>query len=75
MSNFIKTKLKITGMNCASCAMKIDFDLEDIPGVKNAKTSFAKQLTEVEFDDQKTNVESLLAQVAKTGYTATVKPE
>ena len=38
-----KIKLQIQGMHCSSCAMNIDFDLEDLDGVKSAKTSYAKQ--------------------------------
>lgn len=42
--------LKIVGMHCTSCAMSIDFDLEDIKGVKEASTNYAKQQTVVTFD-------------------------
>ncbi len=65
-----KIKLKINGMHCTSCAMNIDFDLEDLDGIKFAKTSYSKQETEIEFDENKTNSEKILAQVLKTGYKA-----
>lgn len=74
MSNVVK-KLKITGMHCTSCAMNIDFGLEDIPGVKKARTSYAKQETEVEFDEEKAPVKLLLETVKKTGYTAHLSSE
>ena len=51
----IKKKLKIEGMHCASCAMNIDFDLEDLDGVKSSNTNYAKSETEVEFDEDKIN--------------------
>lgn len=57
-------------MHCTSCAMNIDFDLEDLDGIKFAKTSYSKQETEIEFDENKTNSEKILAQVLKTGYKA-----
>lgn len=66
----MKVNLKIEGMHCSSCAMNIDFDLEDLEGVKSAKTNYAKQICEVEFDDKKTNIDSLLGQIKKTGYQA-----
>lgn len=66
----IKKKLKIEGMHCTSCAMNIDFDLEDIDGVKSAKTSYAAQVTEVEFDSEKVNDQVILETIKKTGYNA-----
>lgn len=70
MSTLVKTKLKISGMHCTSCAMNIDFDLEDLDGVTSSKTSYAKGETEVEFDETKVKLEQLLEQIRKTGYTA-----
>lgn len=64
-----KAKLKIGGMHCTSCSMNIDFDLEDLKGVKASKTSYAKQETEVEFDEEKVTLEVILQTIQKTGYT------
>ena len=75
MSNFVKTKLKIEGMHCSSCAMNIDFDLEDLDGVNSAKTSYAKQETEVEFDTEKLVLEKVVEQIKKTGYQANLIPQ
>lgn len=70
MSKIIKKKLKIEGMHCSSCAMNIDFDLEDIDGVKTAKTSYAKEVSEVEFDEDKVKLEAIIKSVEKSGYKA-----
>lgn len=70
MSKFVKKKFKIEGMHCSSCAMNIDFDLEDVDGVKTAKTSYAKQLSEVEYEEDKVGTEDIVKSVAKTGYKA-----
>lgn len=59
-------------MHCTSCAMNIDFDLEDIEGVKKAQTSYAKAETEVEFDEEKTKTTDLISSIKKTGYDANV---
>lgn len=67
-----KIKLKIDGMHCTSCAMNIDFDLEDLSGVKSAKTSYAKQETEIEFDEEKVKEEVLMESIKKTGYQAEI---
>lgn len=64
----IKKKLKIEGMHCTSCAMNIDFDLEDLDGIKSAKTSYAKMETEVEFDENKVKPQKIVEQIKKTGY-------
>lgn len=65
-----KLKFKIEGMHCSSCAMSIDFDLEDLGGVKLAKTDYAKGETEVEFDGEKIGQGQILEQILKTGYQA-----
>lgn len=69
----IKKKLKIMDMHCTSCAMNIDFDLEDLNGVKSSKTNYARQICEVEFDEEKLTVEKIIEQIQKTGYRAYVE--
>lgn len=64
----IKRVFKISGMHCTACALNIDLDLEEIPGVKSSQTNYAKQITEVEFDDSKISPEILKFTIAKTGY-------
>lgn len=66
----MKKKFKITGMHCSSCALTIDMDLEDLEGIKSAKTSYAKMETEVEFDSNKVSDELILETIKKSGYTA-----
>ena len=68
-----KVKLKIIGMHCTSCAFSIDGDLEDyIKGMKSAKTSYAKQECEVEFDEKQVTIEKIIGQIKETGYQAEV---
>ena len=64
--------LKIHDMHCTSCAMNIDGELEDTPGVKSANTSYAKGETRVEFDEEKVTLDKLLEAVSKAGYNAKV---
>lgn len=68
MSTIVKKKLQINGMHCSSCAMNIDFALEDVSGIKFAKTSYAKQEAEVEFDEEKTSVKEIISHIKKVGY-------
>lgn len=75
MTNIVTKKLKIEGMHCTSCAMNIDMDLEDVDGVKNVSTSYAKQECEVEFEEDKANVEIIIQTIQKTGYQAQLKTD
>lgn len=65
-------KFKIEGMHCTSCAINIDFDLEDLAGVKSVKTNYAKQETEVEYDEKKVKPDDIVRTIEKTGYTASL---
>ncbi len=56
---------KVDGMDCTSCAMMIESDLEDA-GIK-AKCSFTKQTLEVE-DDGKMNEAEIKKIVKESGY-------
>jgi len=67
-----KLLLKIDGMHCTSCAMNIDGDLEDTDGVKSASTNYAKQKTEVEFDEGKIDEKKIAEIIKATGYSATI---
>ena len=70
MAKLVKKKFKIEGMYCTACAMNIDFDLEDA-GVKSVKTNYAKQESEIEFDEEKIDLKTIIETVKKTGYQAT----
>ncbi len=60
-------------MHCSSCSMNIDFDLEDLDGIKAAKTSYAKQESEIEFDEEKLDVQKIIETIRKTGYESEIK--
>lgn len=64
----IKKTLKIQGMHCVSCAMNIDFDLEELKGVKSVKTSYAKAECEIEFDEEVLKTDKIIQTIQKTGY-------
>lgn len=72
MNNIVKKKLKIEGMHCTACAMNIDFDLEDLKGVKTARTNYAKQMCEVEYDEKQVSDEDIIKSIKKTGYSASL---
>ncbi len=39
--------LKISGMHCASCALRIDDTLESLPEIEAAHTSYKKNMVEI----------------------------
>jgi copper chaperone CopZ len=61
---------RIHGMHCTSCAMLIDMDLEDLPGVKEARTNYARGLTHVEFNSAQINVDQIVQTIRQSGYSA-----
>ena len=67
-----KIGLNIDGMHCTSCAMNIDGELEDTEGIKVSNTNYAKQETEVEYDEEKVKLDDIVRIIEKTGYTASL---
>lgn len=66
--------LHLAGLHCASCAMAIDLALEDLPGVTEARTSYARATTEVTFDPSRVGREDLIAAIREAGYAAASSP-
>ena len=64
--------LTVGGMTCASCAARIETNLNRIDGVA-ASVNFATEQAKVEFP-QNVAPEDLVATVEATGYTATLDP-
>jgi len=62
-------RLKIGGMHCTSCSMNVDSDLEDLPGVISATTSYAKQISKIEYDKSKVSQKEIEAVITGLGYT------
>lgn len=65
----IKKVYKVSGMHCVSCAMGIEWELED-HGVK-AKCDYAQQKLEVEYEPEKMSEEEIKKTVEKAGYKIT----
>lgn len=60
----------ITGMHCTSCALNIDFDVEELKGVKESKTHYAKSQTTVMFDETIVSEKDIISVIKKLGYEA-----
>lgn len=59
--------LPIDGMTCASCATRIEKNLNKLPGVK-AAVNFANEKAQIEFDPALSAPGDLLHSIEKTGY-------
>ncbi|MBI3386096.1 cation transporter [Candidatus Gottesmanbacteria bacterium] len=62
----IKKTLKLKGMDCPSCAMLIEGELED-RGV-TARCSYAKEMVEVEYDEKKISEADIHRVIRTSGY-------
>lgn len=59
---------QIDGMHCTSCSLNIDGELEETPGVIEAKTSYAKALTTITYDPKKTTEKQLKTVIEALDY-------
>jgi len=63
-----KDSLKISGMSCAACAIRIEKGLNKLEGVKLANVNFAMERATVEYDDKSVNRERFEETIQKLGY-------
>jgi Cu+-exporting ATPase len=63
--------LDLEGMTCASCAMRIEKGLKEVPGVREASVNLATEQAAVSYDPAQTNPEQMVRSVEAVGYKAT----
>jgi Cu+-exporting ATPase len=73
-----KAELKVTGMQCASCALNVERALTAREGVHDARVNLATGTASVDYDPAKTTIADIEQAVADAGYgvlksTATVR--
>jgi copper chaperone CopZ len=69
----VTTTLQTSGMHCQSCAMLIEMNVSDLPGVSSVKADYASGETTVTYDDDLVAVDALVEEIVKAGYGASVK--
>ena len=62
------TTMKIQGMTCNHCVMRVAKALKAVPGVQDAKVELQKAEAVVSFDDTKVSPEKLAVAVGEAGY-------
>lgn len=65
-----KKQYNISGMHCASCALTIESNLNDLKGVKDASVNFATQKATVEYDCNDCDDKKVIQTVKDAGYEA-----
>jgi Cu+-exporting ATPase len=65
-----KKVLKITGMDCASCAAVIEYGLKKQEGINSANVNFATEKLYLDFDPQRVTLDKIKKLVKDSGYGA-----
>jgi copper chaperone len=63
-----KTTLKIQGMTCNHCVMRVAKALKAVPGVQDAQVDLQKGEASVTFDEAKATQEKMSIAVVEAGY-------
>ncbi len=64
----VSKAFRIDGMHCTSCAMTIDWEVEDVTGVREARTSYADSRTTVTFDPALVSDDDIAAAITRAGF-------
>jgi Cu+-exporting ATPase len=62
--------LKLRGMSCASCANNIEEAINSVPGVSNCNVNFGVEQATIQYDRQRTNLETIQAAIDAAGYSS-----
>jgi len=63
-----KTTLKVQGMTCNHCVMRVAKALKAIPGVQDAQVDLQKAEAAVTYDETKVDTAKLSSAVVDAGY-------
>ncbi|MGZ7069649.1 MAG: heavy metal translocating P-type ATPase [Methanobacterium sp.] len=63
-----KAEIKVSGMSCASCALNIEKNLNEVEGVDKARVNFGTERATVEYDSEKVKLQELEKAIEDIGY-------
>lgn len=66
----IRKKFKLKDLDCGSCCLLIDSELETLDGVIFSKTSYAKCECEIEYDPNIVDESKITDEITKLGYSS-----
>ena len=64
------TTLKVQGMTCNHCVMRVAKALKSVPGVQDAQVDLQKAQAVITYDDATVAPDKLFAAVVEAGYKA-----
>lgn len=62
-------KLRVDGMDCGACAVKIETALKRLPGAKDISVNFGNKTLALSLDEDRTSREKLTATIEALGFT------
>ncbi len=65
-----KVSIKINGMDCASCVVRIEKGLEKLDGVENVAVNLASEKAIIDYNPKKVNPDEMIKRVQNLGYKA-----
>lgn len=65
-----KVSIKIDGMDCASCVVRIEKGLKKIDGIENVAVNLASEKAVIAYDSKKVNPDEMIKRVQNLGYKA-----
>ena len=68
----VKKRFKVEGMHCSGCVIAVEGAVEDLPGVKSAQANYARQIADVEYDENQITPAQIIAQIELAGYSASL---
>jgi len=63
-----KQKIKVYNMTCASCEIRIERSLMNLPGVTKVLADYKSESVFLEYNDEMCNIAQIKATISKTGY-------
>lgn len=68
VENITQGSIKVEGMSCGHCQMRVKKAVEAVEGVSKAEVSLQNKQVVVEYDEGKANLEKIKAAVKEAGY-------
>src|SRR5438128_11723068 len=71
LDNCHTIELDIEGMDCPSCALKIEKKVSKLKGVQNVKVDLGSETATIEYSDDQQKLENIKKEIHELGYKAT----
>lgn len=66
-------RLRVEGMDCASCALKIETAMQRLPGVSDVNVSYANETLALQLDEDRTALGTIEQKIRALGYTPVIE--